>query len=54
MFDTARFHAQWCALSAGKAGSWKPAYLALFGLDPDMVAAISADAVWFQSQYVSA
>lgn len=52
-FDAAAFQAQWRDLSAGQGGIWKPAYLALFGVDPDQVAATGADAVWFQSQYVS-
>lgn len=53
VFDAATFQAHWRDLSAGQGGIWKPAYLALFGVDPDQVAATSADAVWFQSQYVS-
>ncbi|MBC3972636.1 hypothetical protein [Xanthomonas translucens] len=53
MFDTATLHAQGCALSAGKAGRGKPACVALFGVNPDMLAATGADAVWFRSQYGS-
>lgn len=52
-FDAATFQAHWRDLSAGQGGIWKPAYLALFGVDPDQVTPTGPDAVWFQSQYVS-
>ncbi|UKE72965.1 hypothetical protein [Xanthomonas graminis] len=52
VFGTATLHAPCCALSAGKAGRGKPACVALFGVDPDMMAATGADAVLFQSHYV--
>ncbi|XQA63212.1 hypothetical protein ACM9XD_07680 [Xanthomonas sacchari] len=53
-FDSMTFYALWHDLCAGRAGLWKHGYQALFGVDPDQVADTDPDAVWFQTQYVSA
>lgn len=53
VFDSVTFHALWHDLCAGRAGLWKHAYQALFGVDPDQVVDTDPDTAWFQSQYVS-
>lgn len=53
VFASETFHALWQDLCAGHASRWKPAYQALFGVDPDQVMKTAPDTVWFQSQYVN-
>ncbi|MET0550888.1 MAG: hypothetical protein ABW002_16625 [Xanthomonas sp.] len=53
VFESTTFYTLWHDLCAGRAGLWKHAYQALFGVDPNQVVDTDPDTAWFQSQYVS-